>query len=773
LNIADLSTFLHGAPRTLHLIGIGGSGMSGIARLCLALGHRVTGSDLVLNGEAARLRSLGITIYEGHSTGHLGNADLVIYSAAVKRDNPELVEAERLHVPTVRRAHALSALMRSKVGVAISGTHGKTTTSAMITHILRASGRQPTFCIGAHIPVLGGNAESGPGEQFVAEVDESDGTLGTFAPVYSVITNIEEEHLDYFADLHAILDSFRQLVANTRETVFFCADDKNAGRVLTRARRLVSYGFNPEAEYRVANLQRTGFTSTFDLIHRDQRLGRIQLAIPGEQNVVNACGAAAVGITLGVPFEQIATALAGFTGAARRFERKCDAHGILVIDDYAHHPTEIRATINAARGLGRQRVIAAFQPHRYTRTKFLREQFTTAFAGVDELYLTDIYAASEPPIEGIDGQSLFRAIQTAGQPHVHYEPNLDALAGRLHEAARPGDVVLVLGAGSICKAAEQLAGLLRQGIWNGGATMPDEQILAEFKRELSAKAVVAHDEPMAKRTTLRVGGKAQFYLEPATESDLAAALRVCHRRSLPFLLIGRGSNLLIKDSGIRGAVIRLASGEFTKIEVDGELIHAGAGAKLKDIVHACKQHELAGLEFMEGIPGSLGGALRMNAGAMGQWTFEVVQRVRFMDFSGNVHEKPSSEVHFEYRGCPLFRDHIALGATLKGQRGSREEIANRLKAFAEKRWNSQPPQPSAGCIFKNPKEIPAGKLIDELGLKGTAVGKARVSEVHGNFIVNEGGASASDVLKLIALIQEKAQRERGIKLETEVIILGE
>jgi len=775
VNLVELTTFLRSFVRTIHFIGVGGSGMSGIARLCVALGHRITGSDLVANGEVSKLRRLGIEVHTGHAPGQLGRADLVVYSSAVKRDNPELVEAERLHVPTVRRAHLLSALMSAKTGIAISGTHGKTTTSAMIAHILRASGWQPTFCIGAHIPVLGANAESGTGEHFVAEVDESDGTLTAFQPAYSVITNIEEEHLDYFADLHAILDAFAQLAANTRETVFYCADDKNAGRVLGRAVRTISYGFNPEADFRVANLQRTGFTSTFEVVHRERRLGQIKLAIPGEQNVGNACGAVATGFTLGLDFIEIAAALAQFTGAARRFERKFDGHDVLVIDDYAHHPTEIRATIAAARGLDRRRVLVAFQPHRYTRTKFLKEQFATAFGGVDELFLTDIYAASEPPIEGIDGRSLFAAIQLAGQRNVHYEANLDALAQRLYRAAQPGDVVLVLGAGSIYKVAEQLAGLLKQGVWKGGTAVPHDEakILTEFQQQLSASSVVRHHEPMAKRTTLRVGGHAQFYLEPATEADLAGALRVCQRHSLPFLLIGRGSNLLIKDGGIRGAVIKLASVAFTKIDVDGELVHAGAGAKLKDVVNFCRQHELAGLEFLEGIPGSVGGALRMNAGAMGQWMFEVVHSVRFMDFHGNVHEKPASEIQFEYRGCPLFRDHIALGATLKGQRGTKEEIMNRLKAFAEKRWSSQPPQPSAGCIFKNPKEIPAGKLIDELGLKGTAVGKARVSEVHGNFIVNEGGATASDVLKLIALIQDKAQRERGIKLETEVIILGD
>jgi len=780
MNVADLSNLLRGNPRTLHFIGIGGSGMSGLARLCIALGHRVTGSDLVANGVVARLRELGSLVHEGHRAENIGSADLVVYSSAVKRDNPELVEAARMHVPATRRAHLLSALMKGRTGVAISGMHGKTTTSSMIAHALRANDCQPSYCIGAHIPVLGGSAENGSGPHFVAEVDESDGTLIAFKPAFAIMTNIEEEHLDFFVDLQAIIDTFMQFAGSATHGIFYCADDKHATRVATALRKkdgpsIISYGFNPKADYRIANLQRSGFTSTFEIVHHDQRLGHISLAIPGEQNVVNACGAAAVALTLGLKFGQVAAALATFTGAARRFERKYEGDNILVIDDYAHHPTEIKATINAARGLGRQRVIAAFQPHRYTRTKFLKEQFATSFGNVDELFLADIYAASEPPIEGIDGRSLFKAIQSAGQHNVRFEADLKKLALRLYETVRPGDVVLTMGAGDIYKVALHLVAMLHDGPWKASAPMPEqeESIHEEFKRELSNKSVVTRNAPMAKLTTLRVGGNAQFYIEPANEADLGAALRICQRQSIPFFLIGRGSNLLIKDTGIRGAVIKLAAEEFVKIDIDGELVHCGAGARLKEVVNLCKQHELAGLEFLEGIPGSVGGALRMNAGAMGQWMFEVVQRVRFMDFSGNVQERPASEVHVEYRGCPLFRDHIALAATLKGVHSSKEQIANRLKAFAEKRWSSQPPQPSAGCIFKNPKEIPAGKLIDELGLKGTKVGKAKVSDVHGNFIVNEGGATASDVLKLIELVKTKALKERGIKLETEVIILGD
>jgi UDP-N-acetylenolpyruvoylglucosamine reductase len=278
---------------------------------------------------------------------------------------------------------------------------------------------------------------------------------------------------------------------------------------------------------------------------------------------------------------------------------------------------------------------------------------------------------------------------------------------------------------------------------------------------------------MARRTTLRVGGPADFYVEPSSEADLTAVLRLCSEEKVPFLVPGRGSNLLVKDGGVRGVVISLSQPCFSEFRIEGERLICGAGVRLKTIAVEAKRHGLAGLEFLEGIPGSVGGALRMNAGAMGSWFFDVVESIRFMDYLGQVHERRAREVRVEYRGCPLFKDHIALGAVLVGRAAQKETVAERMNGFSQKRWKSQPAAPSAGCIFKNTDIIPAGKLIDELGLKGTRVGDAVVSDIHGNFIVNEGNATASDVLKLIEIIKQRAKAARGIDLETEVQIIGE
>jgi UDP-N-acetylenolpyruvoylglucosamine reductase len=303
--------------------------------------------------------------------------------------------------------------------------------------------------------------------------------------------------------------------------------------------------------------------------------------------------------------------------------------------------------------------------------------------------------------------------------------------------------------------------------------MRPSQIFDELKNR-APNAVLRQNEPLAKRTTLRVGGPADVYFEPSSEAELARAVEFCRDAEIPVMVLGRGSNLLVRDGGIRGIVIGLSHPHFSKIDAQSPLLHCGAGTRLKAVAARARELDLAGLEFLEGIPGSVGGALRMNAGAMGSAVFEVVTWVRFMDHAGKIRERTVADVPSEYRSCPLFKTHIALGATFRGKAETRETIAERTARFNETRWKSQPKEPSAGCIFKNPSpSISAGRLIEELGLKGTHQGGAMVSDVHGNFIVNTGNATASDVLALIEIIQRRAKTERGIELLTEVEIIGQ
>jgi len=300
-----------------------------------------------------------------------------------------------------------------------------------------------------------------------------------------------------------------------------------------------------------------------------------------------------------------------------------------------------------------------------------------------------------------------------------------------------------------------------------------KEFAGELSECVSPETIIRRDEPMSKHTTLRVGGPADFYIEPADEKDLQSILKFCGAHEIKFFIIGRGSNLLVRDGGFRGVVICLSQPEFSKIEIRDERIFCGAGAKLKNVSVEAKRNNLSGVEFLEGIPGSIGGALRMNAGAMGGATFDVVESVRVMDFDGNISEMSPKEMSVDYRSCAALKNHIALGAVFKCKSVPREEIEKRMKSFSEKRWESQPAAPSAGCIFKNPGAIPAGRLVDELGLKGARVGGAVVSAEHGNFIVNDGKATARDVLELISILKAKAKTERGIELHTEVEIIGE
>src|SRR6266481_955176 len=473
----------------------------------------------------------------------------------------------------------------------------------------------------------------------------------------------------------------------------------------------------------------------------------------------NALGVIALASELSIPFEKITASLQKFEHARRRFEIKYASDRFLLVDDYAHHPTEIRATISAAKSIGRRRLVTMFQPHRFSRTKALRREFGSAFDDANRVVITDVYPASETPIPGISGRAIADEITRHGHRSVSYQPRLEWVHRDVGNMLESGDLVLSLGAGNIHEQLEILAA--------------DLVTAEKIKDIIGEDGDVRLYESLTKHTTLRVGGPAQFWVEPRNETALSELIRFCRRDNLPLFVIGRGSNLLVRDGGIRGAVVHPCGGDFDKIEINGVEITAGAGAKLKEVAYAGKAARIGGLEWLEGIPGTVGGGLRMNAGAMGAQTFENVVRVRYLDANGEAHTKTRDELEVHYRNFPLLENNFAVSAVFRGQPAPTEEIVRKLEASQEKRRTSQPAAKSAGCIFKNPDSCPAGKLVDELELKNCRVGKARVSEVHGNFIVNDGGATAAEMLELIEKIKSVARAKRGIELETEVQIVGE
>jgi UDP-N-acetylmuramate--alanine ligase len=754
-----LATIVEGGEMNIHLIGVAGSGMSGIAGLLLALGHHVSGSDKVSTVEIQHLKKLGLKFTSPHTAEAVADADLVIYSSAIKPGNAAYDAAQKAGKMMARRADALAAVMNCKKGIVIAGMHGKTTTASMAAHVLRAGGLHPSHYVGAEIPILGTNAHWDPaGEFLVAEGDESDGTIVLYHPEHAILLNVEEEHLDYYESIDAIEAVYSQLLDQTRGLIFYCADDENAAGICASRGNAIGFGEGPDARYRFRDRWVKDFQSRFEVTRDGALLGTVTLNVPGRHNVSNALGVIALATELGVEFPRIAQALDSFRGARRRFEVKYRSENYIVVDDYGHHPSEIRATLATARSARRKRIITMFQPHRYTRTLALKREFATAFDDSNHVFIADIYPASEKPIEGVSGQTIVDAMISAGHQGAHYQPSRPAI---LHEVGRmlePGDFVLSLGAGDIHEQGTLLAA--------------DIARMEELARVIGP-GVVRIYEPLSKHTTLRVGGPAQFWVEPETELGFAQLVRHCTHNSLPLFVLGRGSNLLVRDGGIRGVVAHLVRGEFSRVEVDGETITAGAGAKLKDIAYAGKAEGLGGFEWMEGIPGSVGGGIRMNAGAMGGETMRNVVSVRYVDSEGNLHTKATTELEVHYRDVPAFRTNYAVAAVFKGRPAPLEEINRLLRESQQKRRTTQPAASSAGCIFKNPGTCPAGKLVDELGLKQMSIGGARVSEVHGNFIVNDGGATAKDMLALIDRIKEIAREKRGIELQTEVQIVGE
>ncbi|MBK8725048.1 MAG: UDP-N-acetylmuramate--L-alanine ligase [Holophagaceae bacterium] len=447
---------MFGKIQRIHFVGIGGSGMSGIAEVLVNLGYQVSGSDLKEGPVTERLKAMGAAIRVGHDASCIEGAQAVVISSAVKADNPEVLAAHAAKIPVIPRGEMLSELMRMKQGVAVAGSHGKTTTTSMIAQVLSAAGLDPTIVIGGKLNILGSNAKLGKGELLVAEADESDGSFLLLNPTLAVITNIDREHLDHYKDLDEICDAF-QAFANKVPfygAVFLCMDDANASNVRPRInRRVVTYGTNPQVEIRAREIRQQEFRTNFHVTAGEADLGEFSLGVPGHHMVLNALAAIGVALELNVPVEAIREHLAAFTGADRRFTKKGEKDGVLVVDDYGHHPTEIAATLKAARkGFPARRIVAAFQPHRYTRTQALMEEFGRAFFEADLVVLTEIYAASETPLEGVDGAALAETLRAHGQRDVRFVAEVEELPRELKALTLPGDLLITFGAGSITHA---------------------------------------------------------------------------------------------------------------------------------------------------------------------------------------------------------------------------------------------------------------------------------------------------------------------------------
>lgn len=452
----------------VHLIGVGGSGMSGIAEVLLASGYAVSGSDLKATPVTERLNALGATIYEGHRAENVHGAQVVVVSSAVAANNVEVVEAYKQKIPVIPRAEMLAELMRLKHGIAVAGAHGKTTTTSMVAAVLGAAGLDPTFVVGGRVNHAGANAMVGKGEFIVVEADESDRSFLLLAPVIAVITTIDREHLDQYSSLEEIQQVFLQFANRVPfyGSAILCIDEPNVQAIIPGVKRpVITYGTSTQADLVISDVKLQGLSSEFRLTYRGDGLGIFRLPLPpGIHNVRNAAAAAAVALSLNVPADLIRVGLAKFGGVGRRFEIRGVFNGITLVDDYGHHPAELRATLEAARGCGYKRLVVVFQPHRYTRTKALWDDFCRSFNEADILVLTEVYAAGEEHIEGITGEKLAEAVSAAGHKSVVFCSTMQSAMEFVLREARSGDAVLTIGAGSVGRVPEQLGMLLESKI---------------------------------------------------------------------------------------------------------------------------------------------------------------------------------------------------------------------------------------------------------------------------------------------------------------------
>lgn len=455
--------------KKIHFVGIGGIGMSGIAEILLDQGFSVSGSDKALGEVTERLQSLGAEIMEGHKAGNVcPDVDALVYSSAVMPDNPELVEAQRRKIPIIRRAEMLAEVMRLKYGIGIAGTHGKTTTTSMVSLVLMEGDLDPTVIVGGKLSGLGGtNARLGHGDFIVVEADEFDRSFLSITPTVAVLTTLETDHLDCYRDLEDIKGAFIQFASKVPFYGFIvlCLDEPALQDIMPQLSRkkIITYGFNPQADVQAIDIHHKNNTSTFSVLKGDQELGSVTLQIPGKHNVQNALAAISTGLELGVPFGKVKAGIEKFTGVYRRWEKKGEVQNIMVYDDYAHHPTECKATLSGVKAGWRRRVVCVFQPHLYSRTRDFYEEFGKAFLLSDVLVVTDVYPAREEPIQGISGELITNAAKQFGHKDVHYVADKKKVPGYLQTIVKANDIVITMGAGDIWKFGEEFLRLIGKG----------------------------------------------------------------------------------------------------------------------------------------------------------------------------------------------------------------------------------------------------------------------------------------------------------------------
>jgi UDP-N-acetylenolpyruvoylglucosamine reductase len=764
------------AVRHVHCVGVAGMGVGPLAIYLGQLGFAVSGEDDALTDEMRGQLTRARVALGGLPAG----CELVVYSSAIAASHPAVAAARARGLPLVRRGELLAEVTREKKLVAVCGSHGKTTTTAMLVAALRRANFPAGYVLGG-LPADGTPpARIGSNEWVVAEVDESDGTIDQFAPEITIAVNLDWDHPDRYRAPGEIQATFAALFERTRGTVLVsdaCGWSQQAGvsgaAATGRARSgrtLLSFGRTGDFSGRIAREAAGRMTLT---LGGKFAPGEAVVRAAGDFNAANATAALAAVQLMGA--DPAAASLADFPGVRRRQAILHASAALTVMEDYAHHPAEIRALLTSLRRrvLPGARLVAVFQPHRFSRTASFAPEFAVALALADRVHLLDVYAAGESPIAGGTAADIYaEARRNAPALAISYLPADDGESLRaLAREARRGDLVVFIGAGDIDRKARVWLKRLQEDDMKAKRW---DDFVAALKPQLAPASTLRREEPLASKTTMRVGGAARVYAEPASVADLQAVLRAARAAGVAVWLLGRGSNVIVPDEGVDGVVIALAHEAWAAFApVAGGGVRVGAGLRLKNLCGRAAAAGIGGFEFLEGIPGSVGGALRMNAGAMGGWMFDVVEAVELMTFDGEVKTLAKAAMHVDYRHCAELHDAIALGAQLRpATTTDATAIKRQMDAYARKRHESQPREPSAGCVFKNPPGTSAGRLIDESGLKGERVGDAEISTTHANFIVNRGRATGAEVLELVRRVRARVRQVKGVDLEPEVLLYG-
>lgn len=756
--------------RTMHMVGIGGAGVSGLAQLCRAWGADVSGCDSADSTYARLVRSHGVSTMVGHDPEHLREGMELIVSSAIDSSNPELERARTLGLDVRLRGDLLGELTRLRRTVVVAGAHGKSTTTAMVSHAAIACGLDPSVVLGAMMDGLAGsdgqaNVRVGRGPWLVVEGDESDRTLLGLAAEVAVVTNIERDHHHTFATEEDVDRLFADWISSLQPDVVLVAGpgerlDALAGVAAADGRRVVRFGDDAEE---LAALE-------------------ARLPVPGRHNALNASAALRALEVMGADPEACVDALSTFPGIGRRLERLGSARGVQVVDDYAHHPTEVAATVEAARQISpRGQVGIIFQPHLFSRTRELHREFAMALAAADAVWLLPVYGAREAPEPGV-GSGLIATELERTRPGV-FRGLLEIDPGRpvtgelatITAGVESGDVLVTMGAGNVTELAPRLVNELA-----GGAGPGDAGAGGRGGSTPPPPSWIEHDVPLGRFTTIGTGGPARWLAKAASDEQLEEALAWARDAGIPFALLGLGSNSLIVDEGFDGLAIKLV-GELAAIGIDADdaRITCGGGASLAAIVRRCRDLGLTGCEFACAIPGTAGGAVKMNAGAYGGEMSDVLVEARVVTADG-VRTVAASDLAMTYRHTNLGWHEVVSRVVMQLSHADPEVVTATVKQMQGRRSAAQPRAARTfGSVFQNPtppaRSAPAaagaGALIEAAGLKGHVIGGACISPKHGNFIENTGDATTADIIELIMLARERVHADSGITLHTEVHLL--